>query len=486
MGQDDPIQPKKILLITNEDRGQANAFLATSDSLLQADPHLELHFASFASLQTAVTATWKHAQLTAPGAREITFHQISGMPMAEGIQNYFQATKTPRQGLLPVSFLSPPGISNTLRAIRDTIPVIVPYDGPQLVEIVTSIVDIIKDVDADLVVIDSLMTAALTACSHLGVKFVCLSPNAIKDFAARTQPYGAGLWKYPALFSGFSYPIPWYQVPLNIFYILYAVNLYLRDHYRQSVKDHLATQTKATLKTPIDLIRSPPPGVKILVGSLPELDFPAVPPAHVFPCGPIVRSAGPLGEADPELAAWLARRPTVYVNLGSICHIEEDRALELARAVVVVLEQAAASPGSGLQVLWKLSKFGEYSTGVGSRMYEILGRWVDADQVRIVDWLQPEPIAVLESGHVVCIVHHGGANSFNEAVIVEMLGIGRLGSRKAKPLWAADELGGVLADVLFGKDSDSIQSKAKALAAVCKERGDGAENAARLLLEECL
>ena len=67
-----------------------------------------------------------------------------------------------------------------------------------------------------------------------------------------------------------------------------------------------------------------------------------------------------------------------------------------------------------------------------------------------------------------------------------MLGIGRLGSRDAKPLWAAEELGSVLADVLFGESSDSTQRKARALAAVCKGRGDGAANAARLILEACL
>jgi UDP:flavonoid glycosyltransferase YjiC (YdhE family) len=75
---------------------------------------------------------------------------------------------------------------------------------------------------------------------------------------------------------------------------------------------------------------------------------------------------------------------------------------------------------------------------------------------------------------------------YDYAQRVEMLGIGRLGNRKAKPLWTAEELGSVLSDVLFGKSSDSIQRKAKAMAVVCKGKGDGAANAARLLLESCL
>jgi hypothetical protein len=174
------------------------------------------------------------------------------------------------------------------------------------------------------------------------------------------------------------------------------------------------------LKTPIDLIQNPPSELKFLVGSLQELEFPEmVLPSHILPCGPIIMSAKPLGDVDPGLGAWLSRRPTLYINLGTICKIEEERALELARAVVVVLEQAqlTAFLASGLQVLWKLSKFGQYSTDTGSKMHKILNHWVDEGWVRIVDWLEPEPIAVLESGHAACIVHHGGANSFNEAVM---------------------------------------------------------------------
>lgn len=74
---------------------------------------------------------------------------------------------------------------------------------------------------------------------------------------------------------------------------------------------------------------------------------------------------------------------------------------------------------------------------------------------------------------------------YDYAQRVEMLGIGRLGSRRAKPLWTAEELGNVLSDVLFGKNSESIREKAEALAVVCKARGDGAANAAQLLLETC-
>lgn len=195
-----PSRPRKILLLTNIDRGEANVFLATSHALLQLDPDVEIHFATFGGLEESITSAWEHARQTAPQANPIIFHEIKGLSMAEGLKDYFTKNQQVphRKGYLPESFLAPLGFSNTKRAIRDMIPIFVPYSGPQLAEIFLSIVEIIEKVDADQVVVDSLMTAGLTACYHLGVKFTCLSPNAIKEFAASTQPWGAALWKFPA------------------------------------------------------------------------------------------------------------------------------------------------------------------------------------------------------------------------------------------------------------------------------------------------
>ncbi|PNY25518.1 Uncharacterized protein TCAP_04541 [Tolypocladium capitatum] len=498
---------KKILLITNIERGEANVFLAMSHALLQNYPHVELHFATFKGFETAVTSTWQHARRTSPKANQITLHEIKGPPMANGVQHYYSSRKIPSKGGYPPnSFLAPPGLSNTTRAIHDTIPILVPYDGPQLVDIFTSIVEIINQVDADLVVVNSLMTPALTACYHLGIKFACLSPNAIKDFAAPSQPHGASLWKYPALFSGFNYPVPWYLIPFNVFFVLYVANAYIKDGHRRDVAKHLAAHTGATLRTPVDLIRNPPPDVKILVSTLPELDFPAVLPHHVIPCGPIIRNAPPISEADPNLEAWLSRLPTIYINLGSICLVDEEGAAELALALKAVMEKVQQqAPTLGFQVLWKLKRHGEYKTvDTGCTIHEILGNEIDADLVRIVDWVLTEPITILESGNVVCSVHHGGANSYNEAVMagipqvvlpqwtdcydyaqrVEMLGIGRLGNRKAKPKWTAQELSRELSEVLLGKDSEAMKRKAMELADVCRRNGSGAANAARILLAE--
>ena len=191
--------PRKILFLTNVERGEANVFLATCDALLRLAPSIKLHFATFSGLEDAVASVGRHVRESVPQAEPITFHKIDGISMEDSLKQLFKREKVPtRAGYPPNSYLERPGIINTTRALRDTIPVFVPYNGPQMVEIFSSICETIKKVDADLVVVNSLMTPGLTACYHLGIKFTCLSPNSIKDFAAAVQPKAAGLWKVPA------------------------------------------------------------------------------------------------------------------------------------------------------------------------------------------------------------------------------------------------------------------------------------------------
>ncbi|RCI09209.1 hypothetical protein L249_1521 [Ophiocordyceps polyrhachis-furcata BCC 54312] len=490
----------KILFFTNEELGQANVFLTTCEAVLRQDPNAEIHLASFAGLARLADAV--NNQLHR--ARPIQFHQIRAMSMKQAIPKAIadRAIACHRDSY-PLSFFAPLSFANSFRAIRDTVPILVPYDGPSLVEAVSSVVDIIEQVAADLVVVDSLMTPALTACRHLGINFVCLSPNSIKDFATLHQPLRRRL-QYPALFSGYRFPVPWHQRPLNILYKIAAAVLYFRDRYRQETAAHLTSHLGAKLTTTIELYFAGNDVAKptTFVGTLPELDFPAAVPSHLVPCGPIIRNAPPVRDADPHLEGWLARGPTLYVNLGSLCPIAETQARELALAIKSVLD---ALPR--LQVLWKLKRDGDYSVSKpGDCIHDALNEELKADRVRVaIDWLSVEPSSILGSGHVVCSMHHGGANSFFEAVVagvphvvlpqwtdtydyaerVEFLGIGRLGNRSTMPRWTALEVAAALIHVLSGEASTDIKTKAKALAKLCQDRGSGAANAARAILAEC-
>jgi hypothetical protein len=66
-----------------------------------------------------------------------------------------------------------------------------------------------------------------------------------------------------------------------------------------------------------------------------------------------------------------------------------------------------------------------------------------------------------------------------------MLGIGRVGNRKAKPQWSARELSKQLLKVLCGESAISMRRKARDLASLCDKNGIGAIVAAQTLLGEC-
>lgn len=46
----------------------------------------------------------------------------------------------------------------------------------------------------------------------------------------------------------------------------------------------------------------------------------------------------------------------------------------------------------------------------------IMSPFINQDRVKITDWFTAEPKSILESGHLVCCVSHGGSNSFHEAL----------------------------------------------------------------------
>ncbi|KAH0497493.1 hypothetical protein TgHK011_004793 [Trichoderma gracile] len=485
-----PFVSKKVLMITNIERGEINAFLATASALKAANVALDLHLATFAGAEDALP-------------EGVTYHPINGISMSEALQKHF--LRTQGHANFPESFTKEPGFVNTQQAIKDAMSTSVPYTGPQMVDVFTSIVSTIKDVKPDLVVVDSLMAAGLTACYEMGIKFICLGPTSIKEFAASSQPRAAGLWKFPAPFSGFSYPVQWHQIPLNLFYAFSQVRALKKDNQRKDVQSYL--NAHCVIRTPADLVVNRPEDVKILVSTLPELDYPLKVPAHIIPCGPVVRAYAPLYRSNPKLAEWLANGQTILINMGALVKVSESQAFEMARALRTVIDRFdQESEKKRVQVLWKLQKKGKYSIFAPECMLaHVLGKEFAFDRVRVIDWIQPEPLAILQTGDVICSVHHGGAGSFNEAIVtgvpqvvlpawadnydyaqrVELLGVGRCGNKSTKPRWTSEELSREMLEVLMGDNAAAIKEKAIHFQQVCHKNGSGAENAALAILREC-
>jgi len=217
--------------------------------------------------------------------------------------------------------------------------------------------------------------------------------------------------------SGFKYPVPWYCIPLNIYINLcLGLGMLLNGRLARTTEE-IEKSLGVKVATVLDFLGRTPENT-MLLGCCREMDFPVdCIPDKIVPCGPILRPAPPVEAVDPELSAWLGREPTVFVNLGTLSSYSEADAIEMAGALKILLQACPQkSDLADLQVLWKLRKDGDYSTERGSEIYSILGPEIDADRVRITKWVVPEPGAVLESGSVVCSVHHGGAGSYSDAV----------------------------------------------------------------------
>ncbi|KAK3688204.1 hypothetical protein B0T22DRAFT_425746 [Podospora appendiculata] len=506
-------RPKRVLLFTNSEHGQANVYLATSYALLtlEEEPDVEVHFASFAPIEKFVAATAEYVRHDNSRARPIVFHAIEGVDMMSAWSR--PALLSEQEDLKNVNMLLQ--IFKVLDAIRRTmvlLKVTLPWTGLEFVQIFWSVAGIVRSVQPDIIAVDPAFSPALTALRHIGAKFIILSPNTIKDFAMPLQPNGEALWKYPCVGTGYEYPVPWRHIPMNIFLILVTIFCGIFDSNRRAIQRYVAEHADgAQLTTLNDLSLNPDLGIKFLVANLPEIELPLrLIPAHIIPCGPMIRPARPVEQVDPGLHQWLSNGSTLYINLGTHMLFDEALAVEMATAIRIVLDHAKSvlwrdKRLAKLQVLWKLSRQGGYAVSEpGSAVHKILGQEMKAGTVRVVDWIEAEPTAVLDTGRVVCVVHHGGANSFLETVCAgipqvvlpvwmdtydfarraEILGIGRWGNRVSDKLCQGEELGSILIDVMIGGRSSVYAKKAKQLAELCNESGGGRAVAARYILAE--
>ncbi|GAB0136192.1 hypothetical protein EsDP_00004504 [Epichloe bromicola] len=479
---------KKILLLTYKDRGQANVFLATAQALLEQDPTVEIHFATFPGLEKDISLVSDAARHRHPSARAVVPHTVQGPSFLQGLEKRFEQDGTRIECGIPASFSKPLGFWATLQAIKDSVKLFLPYDAEDVSVVIFSVLDIIRQVAPDLVVVDGLMAPALTAVYHDRIPFTCLSPNSIKDVSGGYQPHKVA--RFPAILK-------------NIFFTYFAIYRFVADHRRKEVEQRVLREHQIKLRTAVDLLADRPHELKILVSASPETDFPhLVIPPYVVPCGPIVLKSNPIASESSELRTWLKQRPTIYVNLGTQYQWDQERMREFAQALRILFENTKQE----MQCLWKLRAYQQCPPSEKSdqEAHDILGVYLKEDRVRMVDWLDASPLSLLETGHIVCTVHHGGANSYNEAVLsgvpqvvlplwtdcydyaqrVMFLGLGRLGSPTKSPQWFAKELAAEMLRVIQGDEAQSIKENCMRLAETCRNHGDGAANAAKAILEQ--
>ncbi|KAK6001619.1 hypothetical protein QM012_002950 [Aureobasidium pullulans] len=458
---------RSLLFVTNSELGQASVVLAVAYEFLLR-PEYEVHIASFPALQDHVDQLNDMASRLSNGvSKTARFHPLAGKSMKE--------VAPPGTEFLD---LHAPGISGAVFAYDNVLPAtFAPWHGTEYMIGYSSTLEIIKETCPELVVVDPLFSQGVDACNAIDQKCMILSPNTLKELVLDRQPSGGALWKFPAMASGFSYPLPWSYLPANI----YLIFRFLRSRRQNDRLLQLSRYRQACgLPSKIPCMFEGFGDAHILLPSTPTIDYDFYVPPHVTPCGPILHPHEPLAKTDPKLYAWLQQGPTVLINLGSHIVADQYLAAQFAVSIKTLLDRRP-----DIRILWKLKT----KVDLGDAL-SVIASEIEKKRVWVEPWLTAPPIAILTAGNVVCMVHHGGSNSYHEAILagvpqvilpvwidtydfairVEYLGIGVWGNRVAAPHAEGSELGRALVQVVDGDDSAAMLAKAKQIAAPFQKR----------------
>ncbi|KAH8801461.1 glycosyltransferase family 1 protein [Xylogone sp. PMI_703] len=438
-----------VLFLSNPEHGLSNVLLATSQALLTQHSDLEIHYASFKGFERDIKAINQFA--------------ITNSPLGLG---YRQALES--QGIGVEEAMNPPGLEGVKKFTEKLGQFLMPWEAPDFLALYHEIMDLIEKVDPAIIAVDQMFGPALNAVrtAHKERNYVVISPNALKDNFQDKQPLARMFWEYPATSSGYPYPVPLHLIPANILLTFRFAKAAL---FNKSLREKREWLKEHGMEKQLQVFETYHPDYRWISSSAPALDFPLhYLPNNVVTCGPIYLSSAPAEIQDPELASWLKLRPTVVINLGSMVDYDKKSAVEMVSAIVQTLNSH-----SDIQIIWKFNKRVKVDASERSSapkanstypysddFLSIASEHLKTGRLRLENWLEIDPAAMMETGNIILNVHHGGANCFHEtaakgipqvilpmwvdlydfAVRAEYLGIGVWGNRGSAPLWTAGEL----------------------------------------------
>ncbi|KAI1824936.1 hypothetical protein F4861DRAFT_504101 [Xylaria intraflava] len=454
-----------VLFFMNAEYGLSNVHLATAGAIQEKYPCIDVHIASFPRTASKVTRASDLARRKSPGVRDIHFHELPG-------PEYMKAfgARTDGQPNSSRHIMHAPGTKGLNKLLSLLEAAISPWEADDHIRIFQKAMEIIDAVDPAIVVLDTAFKPTVDATQHKNRLYAYLTPNILADAFFGDQPYGGMFWKYPRMGTGFSFPLPWWEIPQNVYITArYIYTLLNRPTFRATralLKEHGIPNLVTLARPDRPWISQDTPGASI------PLEF--IPP-NVTRVGPITVDDGPAMEQDPELASWLSEAPTILINLGSLFTYTEEQATTMALAIAGVLAK------TNVQVLWKMAKETPYSdTGYTSPVRSD----IEKGRLRITNWLSVSPVSILGTGHVVASVHHGGANCYHESIaagtpqviipmwldlynyaqMVEDIGVGVYATRGTAPEWTAENLRDSFLRVIDGgEDSVRMRNTAKEL-----------------------
>ncbi|KAI1735808.1 hypothetical protein F4680DRAFT_434519 [Xylaria scruposa] len=446
------------LFLVTSDYGLSNVHVATAHALLERHPHIQLHFGSFAPMAPKLERVSSHNRR--PHSKDIVFHQIKGLSVIDTCRAFGKKTS---------NSIHPPGWAGIGQLCKDMQLYVSPWTGEDHLNIYEQIKRIIDTVDPAVVVLDTPFRPAIDATRDMNRLHAIVSPNTLIESFPAEQPWGKMFWKYPALGSGLPYPVPWRNIPENILLNFRFISAMM---WMPEIKAKQAFLKSKGLSDPINFLRLHRPDVPWLSQTMPGASIPLdVVPQNVTCTGPMTLSLGSVADQDAELADWLKGSPTILVNLGSAFEYSEARAIVMAQALAKVLQDTS------FQILWKFRKENDY----GDQYMQPLIQFANAGRVMVERWLAADPPALLESGHIITSVHHGGSGCYHEALsagvpqvispqwldlygfarLSEYVGVGVWGCPETSPTWTSKCLYDAIRRVARSNESLGFQEKAK-------------------------
>lgn len=398
---------KTALFLVTGNAGLSNVHFATAQALLEDHHDVQVHFASSdLSIASKLERISSHARATTPGAQPILFHGLPG-------PSYVQACQD--AGVEFLDTIQPPGYRGIAKMCALLQLFVAPWTGEDHLNIYRAVQDTIAEIDPAVAVLDTLFRPAIDAVRSAKRVHAVVTPNTLVENFVAEQPYLGMLWKYPALGSDLGFPVPWNKIPENIYLSFRLGWSMLRLPGLENKKRFL--RDEGGIQDPLSFYRLHRPDVPWITQTTKGASIPVqVVPQNVTCTGPIVLDAAPAAEQDPDLVAWMAdgaegssgrasrAGKILLVNLGSSVVYSRQQAETMANAL---REALAKYPGT--KVLWKLRTDPRDRAEIHTAVDTLLGNVVGGDRLRVSEWLTVDPVSLLETGHVVASVHHGGS-----------------------------------------------------------------------------
>ncbi|KAH7177024.1 hypothetical protein EDB81DRAFT_836846 [Dactylonectria macrodidyma] len=448
-----------ILFVTSDLYGLANVHLATAYDLLKSHPDAEVHYASFSKFASRVKRTSSQAQKAAPEASDVTFHALNGRAYGEA-SALTQVTGSEMM-------VHPPGLASAEGFCRILKLGLSPWPADEYYDIYLSVQKIIEEVNPAIVVLDMLLNPALDATRDMHHAHAILTPNVLTGIAPAVQPSYKVLWKWPAVASGYPFPLPWSLVPANIYLNFQTIRCALSSIDAGGKRANLKGKG---IEKPLDFMGMYRPDVPWITQTLPGAHFPLDNiPSNVICTGPInLADVGGERDEGSEIIDWIQRAPTMMISLGSHYKYTDQQAAVMLEAIQLVLRQ------TDIQVLWKVV----LPDAVDDSFLQNIDESI-SDRFRSEKWLDVEPPSLLRLDTMVASVHHGGAGCFHDALsagvpqvilpmwvdlydfaqLVEYLGIGTWACQDISPHWSAECLAGAFLKVLEKSDTSTAMKQ---------------------------